>query len=364
LLKGHLITCLSTEELHKFEMQRYVGVGPFYPSSSNSKRQVSARLRILWDVIADLKRVQPGDICFLHAEGLIFGPYVFKTGFRESQSLPEILRSINLSLELWWENLDEFNNLNIQEYGYVAAIDRPKGCNSDGVDLMNLFLRQSLGIFNGIPPRFMYGDTKKIVKPLLFHEIPQLLEIVKFNGDWSIISGVAYPINSLSHISLNLSDHDGHLFCEKLLEAWFMENMTTTGSQYKEIVNLIGEFSYYANSIYTYYTNFLDVIAYNIPQDKILQRCEKCRNVIRSFADDIRIIELKRDRLFDELQTVYQVEDYMKWARDVLNPAGKVTGYIVASAFNKEYKNYVKNNKDISLLQYILRKGALYLQQV
>jgi hypothetical protein len=363
-VKGHLVTCLNREELQKFETQGYVGVGPFYPDSNASERQVNARLRILWDVIADLKRVQPGDVCFLHTEGNIFGPYIFKMGFRESRTLPQILRSQNLTMQQWWEKRNEFNNINMSEYGYVASIDRPSGCNSNGSGLMNLFLRQSLGIFNGVPPRFMYGDTKKIVKPLLFHEIAQLLEIVEFNGDWTISQNSAYPLDTLDSIILDLSDYGGHLFCEKLLEAWFMENMSHS-DQRKEVINAIGNFSFYANSIYTYYTNFLDVIAYDVPAGNILNRCEKCGNIIRHFAENIRIIELKRDRLSDNLDTIQQIRDYMKWAKEVLNPFAKVAGYIVAAGFSKDYDKFIKNNTkdDLYLLQYKIFNGTLRLQE-
>lgn len=364
-MKGHLINCLNIDEVQTFEEERYVGLGPFYPTSRSTKREISTRLRILWDVIADLKRVQPGDVCFLHTKKQIFGPYVFKTGFRESQALPGILRSSNLSLENWWDNRSEFDNIRMQEYGYVASIDKPEGCNSRGADLMELFLRQSRGIFNSVPPRFMYGDTKKIVKPLLHHEVSQMLDIVDFNGDWASSSGPTYPAANLRSICLNLSDYSGCLFCEKILEAWFMENMATTSSQHAEIASLIGNFTYYANSIYTYYTNFLDVMAYNAPQDG-LSRCDRCGGVIRNFANDIRVIELKRGRLADGLKTIDKVGGYMKWATTVLNPTAHVSGYIVAAGFNEEYLDFIEanNESDIHLLQYELENGTLHLERV
>ena len=100
-MKGHLINCLDVDAFNGFDSQRYVGLGPFKPFSDNTQRQFGARLRILWDVIADLKRVRPGDICFLHTRGLIYGPYIFRTGFRESQTLPPLLQSENISLNNW-----------------------------------------------------------------------------------------------------------------------------------------------------------------------------------------------------------------------------------------------------------------------
>jgi hypothetical protein len=363
-MKGHLITCLDIGEVRRFEAQRFVGLGPFPPESGSSRRKINARVRIIWDVIADLKRVQPNDICFLHTEGLIFGPYIFRSVFYESRNLPPILSSSNLNMEYWWNNPDEFENVSIEEYGYVASIDKPEGCNSVGADLMGLFLRQSLGVFNGIPPRFMYGDTKKIVKPLLYHEIPQMLEMVNFNGNWTVSPGPTYLVDNLNPISLDLNDYGGHLFCEKILEAWLMENMSPTGRQYRELVDLIGNFEYYGNSIYTYYTNFLDAIAYNLPESNTIRRCQRCNNILRDFATAIRVIELKRDRLADGLRTLEQVSGYMEWAIRVLNPRSRTTGYVIASDFDREYRNFVRSNtrNDIRLLKYVLENGALHLQ--
>jgi len=365
-MKGHLVTCINISELHKFDTNRFVGLGPFYPTDTRTNRRITARLRILWDVIADLKRVQPGDICFLHSEGRIFGPYIFNTGFYESRRLPTILRSKNLSPDAWLKNRQKFSKIKTQGYGYVAAISKPIGCNDNGVNLMELFLRQSMGIFNGIPPRFMYGDTKKIVKPLLCHEVSQLLKMLSFKGKWGALKGRIFPIANLKSISLDLSDYDGHLFCEKILEAWFMENLESSSSGYNGIEKLIGKFTYYANSTYTYYTNFLDVLVYSLPHNFNLKQCKLCGNMVRDFASDIRLIELKRDRLSDNLSTIEQVQGYMKWAKSVLNPKAKVSGYIVAAGYNKEYISFAKSKsvKNIQLLQYKLKSGVLSLHKL
>lgn len=365
-MKGHLVNCLDLGEVHNFDINRFIGLGPFYPTVDNTDRQIGARLRILWDVIADLKRIQPGDFCFLHSEGKIFGPYILTTGFYESRTLPQILKSINLSPTNWFQNRNEFANIRMQEYGYVASIAKPNGCNDRGINLMELFLRQSMGIFNGIPPRFMYGDTKKIVKPLLHHEVVQLLDMLNFNGDWTVSLGPEYPITGLDTISLDLHAYDGHLLCEKILEAWFMENMSSSGNSYEEIVRLIGDFTYYANSIYTYYTSFLDVLAYNASQEFRLNNCNNCGGVIRDFAMDVRLVELKRDHLSDNLETIGQIQGYMEWAKSVLNPRTEISGFIVAAGFNDGYINFIRTERDttIKLLQYKLENGSLSLSQV
>ncbi len=160
--KGHLINCIDRGKVKAFDENGYVGVGPFYPASNATNKQIGARLRIMWDVVADLKRAGPGDVCFLHSEGQIFGPYVFTSTFKESASMSPILQSLNITYDYWVANKSMFDEISMDdEYGYVASIQKPLGCNDSGIDLMDLFLNQSRGVFNGVPPRFMYGDTKK-----------------------------------------------------------------------------------------------------------------------------------------------------------------------------------------------------------
>ncbi len=141
-----------------------------------------------------------------------------------------------------------------------------------------------------------------------------------------------------------------------------MENMSSMSMQYDEITNILGQFNYYANSSYTYYTNFLDVIAYNIPENYTQTRCNHCDNVIRDFANDIRVIELKRG-YSNVPEAISQVRGYMKWARAVLNPNSHVTGYIVANGFGNINEQSI-NNSGIHLIKYNLNEGELNLELI
>ena len=352
------------EDVETFDENGYIGVGPFYPDSSATDRQIGSRLRILWDVVADLKRVRPGDICFLHSEGQIFGPYILASTFKESASMPPILQSLNITYDYWIKNKSHFDEISMDEYGYVASIQKPRGCNDEGIDLMALFLNQSLGIFNGVPPRFMYGDTKKIVKPLLYHELIQLNDMVNFNGDWSPVNAATYQTNRLSDVSLDLSDYGNRLYCEKLLEAWFMESMYSGNSSYSDIQSIIGNFDYYSNCTYTYYTNFLDILAYDIDSNYHLSSCKQCNNINRDFAENIKIIELKRDYISDPSWVVDQVKNYMKWAKTVLNPNASVSGYIVTAGFGRNLRSVKASNPHITFIKYNISENGLNLEVV
>jgi hypothetical protein len=347
----------------------YVGLGPFYPKLKEgaleiSKSQISAKLRIVWDIIADLKRVKVGDLCFLHSENLIYGPFIFKSIFYESNDLPELLRSSSLLNQIWFDNRNDFSELEFDEYGYVAAIDQPTNCNLVGTDIMELFLRQASGSFNGIPPRFMYGDTKKIVKPILNHEIPQLLEILGYSDNFQIEIPSAYPILGLNNIDLNLNNYNGALNYEKILEAWFMRELTLGNNN--NIVEIFGNCNYYANSIFTYYTNVLDVILYNVVDNYTLKFCEHCNNIIHDSANNIRIIELKRDFINDGLNVITQIKGYMKWAKRILSHNTDINGYIVAKGFSHDYIDFVIDNPmaNIKLVQYDITDTGILLIQI
>ena len=145
-----------------------------------------------------------------------------------------------------------------------------------------------------------------------------------------------------------------------------MENMSPTGGQYREIAELTGPFDYYSNSIYTYYTNFLDVIAYKSPEGMDNPRCDRCGGSVRRLADDVVLIELKREEPDGNLGTISQIQNYMRWARAILNPIASIRGLIVARDFSAEYKAYVGSHpeENISLIRYELDNGTLHLRPV
>lgn len=362
-MNSHLINCISMNELERFVQCGYVGVGPFYPSPNMTNRQVSKRLQILWDVIADLKRVRPGDVLFLHSEGIIVGPFIFETTFLESAQLPPILQSHNLSPDQWLSSLSEFSQIQMEEYGYVAAIVEPSDSVHNRANLMEIFLRQSMGTFNAIPPRFMYGDTKKIVKPLLRHELLQLLDILNHSTSLEVSQSSNYSTSGLREIELDLHNYGGHLFCEKILEAWFMENMHPSSNNYEMVSSILGEFNAFSNSIYTYYTNFLDVFAYHESTTSNITYCNSCNSMIKNIISDMKIVELKRDWISDYNSILGQVQSYLRWACSVLNPNANATAFIVAAGFSQEFIREAANQQ-VFLLRYVFTGNGIELQRV
>jgi hypothetical protein len=363
-VKAHLVNCLSMLELERFINEGYVGLGPFPPKpGTTTRRQVSSRIRITWDVIADLKRVRPGDMLFLHSEGYLLGPLIFESTFYESENMPSIMRSTNMTVGLWFSQLSSFNTLNFDDYGYVASIAKPMGYTGIRVDIMELFLRQSIGTFNGVPPRFQYGDTRKIVKPLLPHDSVQLLELVQFTGNWSVKSSSNFDTTNLEEIILDLRDYGGHLFAEKILEAWFMENMHPNAPGYKMVCSILGEFNFYANSIYTYYTNFLDVFACNSRKAIELSYCPNCHAMLKDLITKIKIIELKRDTIDNYNSIQRQIRSYQRWAHSVLNPNAEIEGFIVAAGFTTHFRDEAQKN-NLQLIQYYFDGGTIKVRKI
>jgi len=120
----------------------------------------------------------------------------------------------------------------------------------------------------------------------------------------------------------------------------------------------------WGNSIYTYYTNFLDVIVYSIYEGYLIKTCTHCNSVIRDFADKIKVIELKRDYIGDSSWAVDQIDAYIKWAHLVLNPKANVEGYIVAAGFGNNYTKIKKTKPYISFIQYSIGKNSLTLTKL
>lgn len=373
MAKGHLITCVSKTAYNEFIECGYVALGPFPPKTPTSDSGLRAGLRINWDVIADLKRVEEGDYCFLHArrDQTLYGPFRLGSYFFEMANLPTFLRSANLTFDVWSQARDRLTNITYNDYSYRAVLRKPANIGIRSAPLMEIFLRQALGKVNSIPPRFQYGDTKKVVKPLLHYEIRELCSILGVSldevGEWKDCRpGVEEEIKAGRPIRLDLELEGGEIAFEKVLEAWVMNEMRSAQASQSQLLNLIGEFDYFGNAIYTYYTNFLDVIAYTAV-DETPRRCEHCGSATRNLCEDARILELKKGYLSGEPKEISQLRTYMDWCREILGENAHPEGYLVAASYSEPYLERACEvvGDDVVLLQYTASEdGDIMLEAV
>lgn len=168
-MRGHIITCLSDSDYQTFINSGFAGLYPIdFKSSANptnpTDRQLRSKIRVNWDIIADLKRVKPEDYIFLHTNKIIYGPFKATSHFLESPNMPNRFKSNNLNFQFWKTNCAGPVSYN-QSYPWKIGITHiPNVTKVDGFSSMELFKLTSVGLIQSIPQRFKYHDMPKIVK--------------------------------------------------------------------------------------------------------------------------------------------------------------------------------------------------------
>ena len=360
-MRGHIITCLSMDEYNKFIHSGYAGVMPILLNDNDvTTRKLSSKIGTNWDVIADLKRVKIGDYIFLHTQKNIFGPFRATTHFLESPQTPNFLKSHNLKINYW---LTHYRQLQDGEYDYfwkigIESIDGVTKHN--GFSSMELFKLRSIGLIQSIPQRFQYHDKPKIVKPLLNHELQKILDLLDTVGGNSPLSFSAMDLNNYVKIKLDLDSYNGIVFREKILEAWIMENITSNGdnpNEYRNICETIGNAKHFVNSIFTYYTNFMDVLFYDESENPEEEYCHICNKYSSKNKINIRVIELKRNFVSED--TLYQIQEYKDWAVRCLanGDESKVKSIIIGSDFSPVFHSQTQ----IKCIKYDISPEAPFL---
>ena len=363
--RAHIITCQSYDDYDFFIAQGFAGLYPIEVNKdgmhSPPTKKLGAKIGTNWDIIADLKRVKPGDYIFLHVIGdaKIYGPFVATTFFLESPLMPHAFKSVNLNIDYWRRKYKKPNYR--VSYPWRVGIKSIKGkTKQKGFNSLELFKLKSTGLIHSLPERFIYHDKPKIVKPLLTHETETIL---------SLLAGVrSRPLtvreNSLrgyKAISLHIDEYDGELYREKILEAWLMENVTLNGAnnlQYENIKSVFGDIQHFVNSIFTYYTNFMDVLFYNEGTDAEEEYCKECGKYTSKRKTNICVVELKKGRV--DIGALSQLREYGDWALKSLanNDCKKVKLYAVGARFDEG----VLENKDIYCIRYSFVDRAHFLK--
>lgn len=362
--RAHIITCLDQSEYLSFIQNGFAGLYPIAVDEENTDnyRALSAKVGTNWDVIADLKRVKPGDLIFLHTkgEGKIYGVFEATTFFKESNDIPLPFKSSNLNIEYWAENYEapEFD-----DYPWRIGIKSiPELSWQEGVSSLELFKLKSIGLIQSIPERFIYHDKPKIVKPLLNHETEVLIKLLREKNSVNFIHIESNELDGFIDINLNLSSYGGELYREKLLEAWLMEHITNNGNnltEYENITSIFGEVSHFANSIFTYYANFLDVLFYKelSSTDGNEEFCNICSKYTSKNKGNIWVVELKKG--WADINTYYQIKEYGDWALKALanNISERLKLCIIAKGFSAD----LLDKEDLILVEYELLKNEPFL---
>lgn len=364
-MKAHIITCDTKERLQEFIDNGYAGVRPI-PPKTLSQRGLSRKLSTNWDGIADLKRVKAGDLIFLHVEKGLYGLFRATSCFKEEKDTPNIYKSKNLNLDYWTENRDYWPP-DIEE-GYDEIRESTGLCRKVGIesiedmyfdkplDVMEIFKLMSIGEIQTIPVRFLY-DGEKTVKPMLESEKEKMIRLLinSNNGIRSKNFVESCDMRNFEEIKLDLRSYNNKVFCEKILEAYIMENITPNkenAKAHEEVRKIIGEVDFFANTVFTYYTNFIDVF------------CQKKEN---EKSRDI-VIELKKGDVGPFPKTLNQIMDYTEWVRLYMEKGAhakdEIIGIIIARKVDDSYIRWKRKNpnSNVKLYTYDFAKDFSYLK--
>ena len=116
--------------------------------------------------------------------------------------------------------------------------------------------------------------------------------------------------------------------------------------------------SHFANSVFTYYTNFLDVLLYNEASDSVEEFCPHCRKYSSRNKVDIRVIELKKGRA--DCNTLGQLKEYQDWAIKTLadGDTSKVKAIVIANTFSSD----AEAQTEIECVKYLLTDSSPYVR--
>ncbi len=367
--RGHIINCEGMYAFNQFLEEGYVGVSPINPRRFTSGGR-SWAVRTNWDIIADLKRVKPGDLIFLHvtaeSEGEIKGVFEATSHFMESPETPEIYKSANLRYyppEPCWRDCPE-EEFGKPDYFWQAGIKELEGYYfKDGFNSTEVFRLAKEGRIWTVPVRWKYADMAKTVRPLLGSEAKELKKLLVRNNLGEPLETSISPKNlsNFSEIRLLLTPYNGQLYDEKILEAWILDNLTQNGNnktEYNMVTDIFGKLNVFGNTIQAFYLDFMDIFGYI--EDK------------EEFKYGFKVAELKKGEPEEFPLTIKQLTKYMDWVTTELagGDAFKVEGIIIAKDFSQEYIDYIQQRNSIeygnkiNLVKYDLSDGKITLEKV
>lgn len=361
--RAHLITCQSFDDYETFLSGGYAGLYPIRVDVTEgiTERKLAAKIGTNWDIIADLKRVKIDDLIYLHViADKIYGPFLATSCFLESPLMPNPFRSSNLRIDYWRNYYVEPTYLEPHPWRVaIKSIDQVTHRN--GFNSMELFKLKTIGSIHSIPERFFYHDKPKIVKPLLNHESEIIFNILEGVQAGQCISVLNNSLDGYLPIKLDLNSYYGEVYREKILEGWLMENVTFNGdnqSENENVISIFGNVNYFANSIYTYYTNFMDVLFYNESSSIDSEYCSECRKYTSKNKKDIAVIELKKGTV--NSTTIQQLREYGDWTLKAL--ANSNMDNMKLYAIGAEFEKNLGLINDVKLIRYTIHNEEPFLR--
>jgi hypothetical protein len=287
-------------------------------------------------MFADMKTVRVGDIVFVHAGQKIYGAFKAATEFCESPETPQNFLSKNTYYNPdptrpdsgWRDNVTE-----VVDVGYCRRlaithyVDRHRRnmCFERGIDSNEVFELKSKGNLWSIPERWLYGDTKRTVRPLMESEAFELLKILdRENADNPNRLNVT-PAHLEDYIPIEFILNPRIVTNEKIIEGWLLEHI----GRHRDLDAALGPLTSFGNNMPAGYLKFMDIFGY-----------QELATGVRKY----KVVEIKKESCVFP-NDINQLLGYTDWA--VQNIAGGdyklVEGILVAKDFDAECKGFVEN---------------------
>ncbi|MEX0944138.1 MAG: hypothetical protein WDZ38_00610 [Balneolaceae bacterium] len=345
---AHIINVPSEEHfINEYLSNGYIGVGLVLRRIS--PQSLSRACRTSYSMFADMKTIRQGDIIFVHAGQNIYGAFRAESEFKESPVIPAPYQSTNIHYypkpddpNTGWQNqinelpdLGDFRQISISHY---VDEDHNNLCFQEGISSTEIFdLRSKKKIFS-VPERWLYTDSSRTIRPLLFNEAVEILKLIESKN--SDINGrhevTPKNLNNFNNISFVLNPNI--VQDEKIIEGYILSQL----GQNPEVDNHFGKFHSFGNNIPGGYLKFMDIFGY------------------QSFVTDTKkykVVEIKKNHASFP-NDINQVIGYTDWVIENLASGivKNVEGILVAKGFTDETVQLVSNlqgfGRNIKLISF------------
>jgi len=267
----HLINCDTLSILKNFIRDGEIGIRmPPFNDNKNPKDQIDSKVRMCWDIFADIARIKKGDYVFLHSEGRIIGLFVVINDPFIVNDFVNIFS--NITKEHWKANSQEVIDI-IANRNFIVKIPIAKVIDYDFVPMSIIFDYIVKGLITSLPIRLRYEDKNKTIKGIMRKDFAIINNI--FKNFFPNAVHVDVDLSRIPHKPTNIK-YDIEEDCyEKNLEAflvnYFRRNdfnvLNTVPVGYLKMVDLLtwleteDRFIHYVNiwelkSDKTHYKNF------------------------------------------------------------------------------------------------------------
>lgn len=333
-MNAHIINCDENEFFNSFLPSGYLGVGLVIKSTT--PQTLSRACRTSYSMYADMKTIRVGDVIFAHAGQKIYGAFKAATEFRENPRTPQHFLSKNIHYNPnpnkpnsgWRGNITEPANIGYYRRMAITHFtdqQRRNLCFEKGIDSNEVFeLKLKKNIWS-IPERWLYGDTKRTVRPLMENEAFELLKILdRENADNPNRLSVR-PANLARYIPIQFILNPDIIANEKIIEGWVLENI----GRHTDLDNALGSLTSFGNNMPAGYLKFMDIFGY-----------QELTTGVRKY----KVVEVKKDNcVFPD--DINQLLGYTDWVVENIAEGNykMVESIIIAKDFNNDCINFVNN---------------------